>query len=309
MRKRSSVIIPSCSTDESSPRDTSEGSILWRLARANIAVLSPHTAFDNTIGGINDILADRVGLESVEPLRSSLGVAAEADRLRSPRRSRARPFRRVFGGAGKIGLYSECSYSHSGFGTFFGNEGTNPSIGRVGVRETVREDRIELLCPADRLAAALAAIRHAHSYEEPAIDVVPLQTPLDGPGFGRLGRLKSPERLSDFAARVASVLRSDSTRFVGPADRAIDRVAIACGAGDDFIADASRRGADLLLTGKARFHRMLEAESLGLSLVLAGHFATERLGVESLAERLATSFPNLTVRPSRRECEPSRPAV
>ncbi|GAC1335972.1 MAG: Nif3-like dinuclear metal center hexameric protein [Isosphaeraceae bacterium] len=287
-----------------------EGEILWRLSRANIAVLSPHTAFDNTVGGINDILAARLGLENVEPLRPSLGVARVKLIVFAPRADRERILAAAFGsGAGKIGLYDECSYSHPGFGTFFGKEGTNPSIGKPGARETVREDRIELLCHADRLASALAAIRHAHSYEEPAIDVIPLQTPLDGPGVGRLGRLKSLELLGDFAARVASALHSDSTRFVGPVDRPITRVAVACGAGDDFIADAARRGADLLLTGEARFHRMLEAESLGIALIVAGHFATERIGVESLADRLSQAYPDLTVFPSRRERDPSRPTA
>lgn len=286
-----------------------QGEFLWRLARANVAVLSPHTAFDNTIGGINDLLAARIGLEDVEPLRPSPGLDRFKLVVFAPEADRERILAAAFeAGAGKIGLYDECSYYQSGFGTFFGREGTRPSIGRPGARETVREDRIELICPADRLSAALRAVRSAHSYEEPAIDAIPLKTPLDGPGVGRLGRLKSAEPLEAFAARVASVLRSDATRCVGRVDRPIERVAVACGAGDGFIADAARRQADALLTGEARFHRFLEADALGLGLVVAGHFATERIGVESLADRLAAAFPRLSVFASRREREPSRPA-
>ena len=48
----------------------------------------------------------------------------------------------------------------------------------------------------------------------------------------------------------------------------------------------------MLLTGEARFHRALEAESLGIGLVLAGHHGTERPGVEDLAERIARAFPD-----------------
>ena len=83
-------------------------------------------------------------------------------------------------------------------------------------------------------------------------------------------------------------------------------MAVACGAGDDFLADAARAGADVLLTGEARFHRALEAEALGIGLVLAGHHATERPGVEDLAERIARAFPELTVWPSRQERDPLR---
>ena len=49
--------------------DTPEGAMLLSLARAGVAVYSPHTAFDNTRGGINELLAGRLGLTGVGPLR------------------------------------------------------------------------------------------------------------------------------------------------------------------------------------------------------------------------------------------------
>src|SRR5690242_11287475 len=39
-----------------------EGRMLLDLARAGVAVYSPHTAFDNAAGGINDLLAQKLGL-------------------------------------------------------------------------------------------------------------------------------------------------------------------------------------------------------------------------------------------------------
>ncbi len=81
-------------------------------------------------------------------------------------------------------------------------------------------------------------------------------------------------------------------------------MAIACGAGDDFVKDADRLGADVLLTGEARFHKALEAQSRGIGLILAGHFATERPGVEDLAQTLSAAFPDLTLWASRREKDP-----
>jgi putative NIF3 family GTP cyclohydrolase 1 type 2 len=86
----------------------------------------------------------------------------------------------------------------------------------------------------------------------------------------------------------------------------VGRVALACGAADEFLADAARAGADAFLTGEARFHRALEAEALGIGLILAGHHATERPGVEDLAGRLAEAFTGLEVWPSRRERDPLR---
>src|SRR5262249_3628074 len=49
--------------------DRAETAHLWRLARAGVSIYSPHTAFDNTEGGINDDLANRLGLVEVGPLR------------------------------------------------------------------------------------------------------------------------------------------------------------------------------------------------------------------------------------------------
>ena len=75
---------------------------------------------------------------------------------------------------------------------------------------------------------------------------------------------------------------------------------------DDFLKDAARKGADVLLTGEARFHRALEAETLGIGLITAGHYATERPGIEELAKKIALAFPGVTVWPSRDERDPVR---
>ena len=288
--------------------DQPESGMLWRLARAGVAVLSPHTAFDTTRGGINDGLAARLGLREVEPLR----LAAPAERCKVvafvPREDREAVLLASFrAGAGEIGDYRECSFGSPGYGTFFGSDQTNPTRGERGQREQVREWRLEFVCPGPRVEVVVAAIRAAHSYEVPAIDVIPLTSgPPTDPGVGRTGRLETAERLSGFAARVAHLLDAPATQFVGYPDRPVERVAICCGAGDDFLPDALRAGADVLLTGEARFHRALEAESHGIGLVLAGHHATERPGVEDLARRIAARFPTVNAWASRTEADPLR---
>ena len=64
-----------------------------------------------------------------------------------------------------------------------------------------------------------------------------------------------------------------------------------------------------MLTGEARFHRALEADAMGIGLVVAGHHATERPGVEDLAVLIAQAFPSLVVWPSEREMDPLQPAL
>ncbi len=298
--------------------DLAETGHLWSLARAGIAIASPHTAFDNTAGGINDTLCRLLGIRDVTVLRTF-----GADRTRSdgpagsfkvvvfaPESDREAVMTGAFeAGAGEIGAYRECSFAIPGEGTFFGTEATDPTVGQKGRRERVAELRLEFVCPSNRLAAVLATVRARHSYEEPAIDVYPLHeippsTPATAIGAGRIGTLERSATLGEFAAEVGRRLRSGCVQFVGRVDRSVARVAISCGAGDDFVKDAARAGADVLVTGEARFHKGLEAEALGLALITAGHHATERPGVEDLARRLAEAFPVLPVWPSRAERDP-----
>jgi dinuclear metal center YbgI/SA1388 family protein len=278
---------------------------LWTLARSGIAILSPHTAFDSTSGGINDGLCRRLGLADVTPLRPIASPSSYKIVVFTPESDREAVLTGAFeSGAGRIGAYDECSFAVSGQGTFFGSEETHPAVGQKGRRETVNEFRVEILCPGPRLTAVLAAIRARHSYEEPAIDVYPLHVPRSVSGSGRIGRFLEPRSLEEFAIFVSRALGHIPVQRVGDPHRMIRCVAIACGAGDDFLVDAASAGANVLLTGEARFHKALEAESLGIALVLAGHYGTERPGVEDLAQRIALAFPDLTVWPSQREHDP-----
>ena len=77
-------------------------------------------------------------------------------------------------GAGRIGRYERCSWYAAGTGTFFGGEGTDPSIGQAGREERVAELRVETVVPQDNVRAVIDALVAAHPYEEPAYDVYPL---------------------------------------------------------------------------------------------------------------------------------------
>src|SRR5947209_5839323 len=81
----------------------------------------------------------------------------------------------VESGARLIGQYSQCSFRLAGTGTFFGSEAAHPAVGQKGRREEVSEWRLEAVCPEDRVGQAIASLRRAHSYEEPAYDVYPLR--------------------------------------------------------------------------------------------------------------------------------------
>ena len=77
-------------------------------------------------------------------------------------------------GAGQMGNYSHCTFSSKGQGRFMPLKGAHPAIGKVGRLEVVEEERIETLCPREKVVAVIEAIRKVHPYEELAYDIIPL---------------------------------------------------------------------------------------------------------------------------------------
>jgi dinuclear metal center YbgI/SA1388 family protein len=281
---------------------TAEGAILWSLARGGIAVFSPHTALDNATGGINDLLARRLALTDVRPLRLRPTESQCKIIVFVPERDLAAVSDALFrAGAGHIGNYTECSYRLMGTGTFFGSDAANPTVGQKGRREEVSEFRLEVLCSRSRVATAIAAMCQAHSYEEPAYDVYPLEPSPATQGEGRIGRLSQSLSLRVLGQRLKESLGLAYLQFVGDSDKQVATVALACGSAGEFLHDAVRAGADVFLTGEMRFHDLLFAQSQGISLLLPGHYATERHAVEELAGLLERQWPGLTVWASRQE--------
>lgn len=284
---------------------TPEGRTVLTLLQHGIAVYSPHTSWDNAPLGINQQLAELFELDGIRPLRprrSSLGCKII---VYVPDSARVAVQEALWAaGAGGIGDYTRCSFFVAGTGTFMGNASTNPAVGVPDRFEEAPEVRLEVLCPVNRVAAAMEAIRQAHPYEEPAIDVAPLAETPDGSGAGRIGELPAAVSLGEFVACVRERLRAPKLQSVGDPAGPVRRVGIACGAAAEYLRDAHRQGCDVFLTGEGRFHAALEARDLGLGLVLAGHYQTERPAMERLAELLGERCDGVDVRASQVERDP-----
>jgi dinuclear metal center YbgI/SA1388 family protein len=181
--------------------DSTTGGLIWRLASAGIAVYSPHTAFDSAQRGINQCLAERLGLSDIQPL-----------------------------------------------------------------------------CPRENDPQQL--------------------------GAGRMGRLPRPCSLQELAERLKVCLSVDGLHRVGETQQVIQRVAVACGSAGKFLDAAKRQGCEAFVTGEASFHTCLEAEAIGVGLLLPGHYATERFAVVLLSGAITKEFPDLEVWASQAETDP-----
>jgi dinuclear metal center YbgI/SA1388 family protein len=147
----------------------------------------------------------------------------------------------------------------------------------------VRELRLETIIPREAAGRTVERMLKAHPYEEVAYDLVPLVNRRGDVGLGRIGRLERTLTLGEFAAQVKEALAVNTLRLVGDLDRQVAKVALCGGSGSSLLAEAVRQGADVLVTGDVKYHEARSAESQGIALIDAGHFATEQLMVEGLA--------------------------
>lgn len=292
-------------------RSDGPGAIAYQAARRGLAVYSPHTALDAAPGGTNDCLADVLGLADRRPLEPTVRPGGCKVVVFVPEADLAGVSGAAFAaGAGRIGGYCDCSFRARGAGTFCGGEGTRPAVGPAGRHETVEELRLEVVCPKARVPAVLDAVRDAHPYEEPAIDVYPLEQYPAGCGMGRVGRLRRPAPPRRLIARIKRALGLKRVLVAGPGATAeadpepVTMAACCAGSCGSTFRAAAAGGATFYLTGEMRHHDALAAAEAGLTVVCVGHSHSERLALGRLGPRLAASCPKLTVTVAESDRDP-----
>ena len=287
---------------------------LLRAASAGLALYAAHTNLDLAPGGVNDALAGRLGLVETRPL-----APARRDGLAKlvtfvPAAEREAVARALFqAGAGRIGDYRECFFITSGTGGYLAPPEGRPYLGRPGERSRVEEERLETVVPLARAGQVLAALHQAHPYQEPAVDLYPLDQAPAGLGLGRVGRLDRPRPGDDFLAWAARELGSQAAQVAGPLPERLERVAVVGGSGGELLAEAAAAGAQMLITGESRYHQAEETWDRGVALVTLGHYQTEVVVVEPWARRLAGDLAraglDCEVKPWTGGADPWRPVL
>lgn len=275
--------------------DTPLGAKLRALLAADVAFYALHTPYDAAQGGLNDLLAHRLGLREARPLRTR-GRLLKLVVFVPTTHEEAVAQALFSAGAGKIGKYGHCSFRVRGTGTFLPEEGAKPFLGTVGREEHVEEVRLETIVPEEKLEKVLEAMLSAHPYEEVAYDLYPLANRDVRHGLGRVGQLSEPTRVTAVLERFAMALGVAGPKVVaGPTAKEVSRVAVCGGSGGDLVPAALHAGAELFLTGEMGYHRVQEAVEAGLTVALFGHAETERPFVPHIAGLLRERFPELEV--------------
>ena len=286
---------------------TSDG-VVYNLIRSNIAVYSIHTALDAAVGGVNDGLAEMVGISDGKPLGDY--VCEEGDEnyklvVFVPVKSLGKVSSAVFkAGAGHIGSYSHCGFSARGEGSFLPLEGARPAIGKKGKLEKVAETRFEAIVPGGKLEGCVEAMRKAHPYEMPAFDVIRLYDCESKFGLGRVGKLAEPMQISQIIKRIKKQTGAKAVGIVGKEKRLVKKAAVCAGSCGKIIDSVIAGGCDLYVTGELKHHQALAAQEAGLTCICLSHTVSERFILKKLALQLRKQIKEVTIKISKKDADP-----
>lgn len=251
----------------------------WRLISAGVALAVTHTDFDASPDGTAEALSDFFDLGEAgpfAPIEASVQVkvvtfapAEVVDELIDAMAG---------AGAGVIGNYDRCSFRLEGVGSFGAGDGADPVVGKKNELNLEPEVRLEMIAPAHRRDAVVAALARIHPYEEPAFDVYQVAS---NHGFvGRVGRYSGT--LRDLGRRASELSGAGGMRLAGDPEARIEVVAVVPGSGGSMLPAAAAAGAEAIVTGDVSHHQAVASLDAGVSVVDPGHAATELPGLRRL---------------------------
>ncbi|MCD4830318.1 MAG: Nif3-like dinuclear metal center hexameric protein [Anaerohalosphaeraceae bacterium] len=283
------------------------GGIVYKLVRENIAVYSMHTSVDVIAGGVNDGLADMVGIKDARPIGDFVSNPAEDNYkliVFVPTDSVNAVADAMFAaGAGAIGNYSKCSFRGSGVGTFEPMEGSRPAIGKKGKLERVDEVRLESIAPAAKIERVVEAMRNAHPYEMPAFDVVKLHS-AERIGLGRMGELAEPVALEKILANIKKAAGAEVAGIVGRGKGKIKKAAVCAGSCGAIVNNVIAEKCDLYITGELKHHQALACAEAGIVAVCLSHSVSERFILKKIAKDLQKKLKGVKMLVSKKDKDP-----
>ena len=274
-----------------------------KALKNDIAIYACHTNLDNVKIGVNQKFADKLGLINTRILAPKRGILKKLYTYVPIDHTVSVKDALFEAGAGRIGNYSECSFSSKGEGTFRGNDASNPFIGEKGERHVEQEDKLEVLFPMDVELKVVAALIKSHPYEEVAYDIVSLDNVHQEVGSGMAGELREEMDTMAFLKMVKEKMKTSCIRHTEMTRSKIKKVAICGGAGSFLLPNAIKSGADIFITGDYKYHQFFDADG---KIIIAdiGHYESEQFTSELIYDILSQKFDNFAVRLSKYNTNP-----
>ena len=284
--------------------------LIYDAIRSNMSIYAMHTALDVARGGVNDVLAEIVGIINSESLQVPEVQTGSMCKLVVflPEGDLEKVSAAIFAaGAGDVGekaKYSKCSFRCEGTGTFHGETDRNPTVGRLGRFEQAPELRLETIAPTEKIGAIVRAMVAAHSYEEVAYDIIGLYDGGSGLGLGRLGDLAEPTAVGELIEKIKKQLKVKTVGIVGPARRKVRRAAVCAGSCGSLLRNVIRQKCDFYLTGELKHHHAMELQEAGVTAVCVSHTVSERMILPKIATKLRRQCPRVEIKVSGKDRDP-----
>ena len=125
------------------------------------------------------------------------------------------------------------------------------------------------------------------------------------PGF-RLGWIFGNPEVLDKIYVCKQSLDLESVKYCEGSANAITRVGVCSGSGGDLLRQAKELGCQALITGDVKHSVWIEAHNLGMALIDAGHYGTEKCASHRIAALLSRAFPDIPIFAAESEKEPCR---
>lgn len=263
---------------------------IMKACKYDLVIYAAHTNLDNAINGVNYKLAELLGLQNIHILSPQKGNLLKLVTF-VPEESAEIVRAALFNaGAGNIGNYDACSFNMCGVGTFRASEGTNPFCGEVNELHYENEVRIETILPAYLKTSVTRTLLSVHPYEEPAFDFYPLENTWKQVGSGIVGELTDEEDELFFLQRMKDMLNVECVKYSPLTGRQIREVAVCGGSGAFLIPEAIAYGADIFITGEAKYHDFFDVQDQIL-LATIGHYESEICTKDIFFDIILKKFP------------------
>lgn len=271
--------------------EDTKGVIIQKIIQEDLHVYVSHTNMDVAPSGLNQHIAEKIGLKNIGVLSPSDIKPYYKFIVYVPETHKEKIIEAINkGGGGHIGNYSHCTFRTSGIGTFKPEEGSNPFLGKKDKMEKVEEIKIETIVERKDIPNLLNKVQQAHPYEEVVYDLFPLEIPLANVGLGRIGELSGTQSLVTFIQHLKNILQLKEVKYVGDLYHEISKVAILNGSGGDYIEEATKAGADCFITGDVKYHEAQDAMGGDMSILDIGHYDSEIIFREFIKTQLENRF-------------------
>jgi len=274
-----------------------------KAIKNNIALYAIHTNLDSMNNGVNAEICKRLGVSNPKILVPKAGILKKL--VTFCEQKDAEKLREVLfdAGAGNISNYSDCSFNIEGAGTFKGNEHSNPTLGKVCIREYADETRIEVIFKTQDERKILTALFQNHPYEEVAYDIYALENKLQSVGSGMVGELDEVLAGEDFLRLVKNNMQAKVLRHTQILAKGVKKVAVCGGSGSFLLKNAIAAGADAFVTADFKYHEFFDAEDK-IMIVDLGHFESEQFTSNLLIDNIQEKFPNFAIRLTEHNTNP-----